>query len=194
MYFIKVHFLHIQKQYKNNRITEEIRDEDRTKGGIELILQQVFQIIYGWQDRLMVRIDKWSARKEALITPAFESIEPAKCYEECIRNNCTSYFWITWFRYRIISADAVFVLNQVELYLYLNLFLMNGILIISIEYRRSFCPIGTLLRKISNVQHNGKWHDNLFSTNSQFSAVPVLNFIKSIMLLPSQALEQQMIY
>ena len=38
--FYQVQFLHLQKQYENNRITEEIQEEDLRKGRVELTLQQ----------------------------------------------------------------------------------------------------------------------------------------------------------
>ena len=42
-----------------NRLTEEITEEDRRGDPAALWLQRIFLLIYGWQDRLIARIDRW---------------------------------------------------------------------------------------------------------------------------------------
>jgi phosphatidylglycerophosphate synthase len=60
--FYQTSFLHLGGMYTGNRITEEVREEDRTSDRRTLRLQQLFQLLYGWQDRLMTRLDAWSGR------------------------------------------------------------------------------------------------------------------------------------
>ena len=55
--FYQASFLHLEDRYKLNRIIEEITDEDRRGDRLALRLQQIFILIYAWQDRLMYRID-----------------------------------------------------------------------------------------------------------------------------------------
>jgi hypothetical protein len=135
--FYQVQFLHLQKQYENNRITEELQEEDLKKSAFEITLQQIFQIIYGWQDRLMARIDGWSTRKpfqRSLTTEQSELSEGYKAwYSDTLALRISGFlgFGTEFFLLMLCS-----VFNQLELYLYLNLFLMNGILIICIIYRR----------------------------------------------------------
>jgi phosphatidylglycerophosphate synthase len=60
--FYQTSFLHLQQAYALNRVSEEIREEDLGQDRTTRILQRIFQAMYGWQDRLMARIDRWSAR------------------------------------------------------------------------------------------------------------------------------------
>jgi hypothetical protein len=132
--FYQVHFLHLQKQYENNRITEEVQKEDLNQGGFELALQRIFQIIYGWQDRLIARIDGWSARGTFQRSPATEQIETSEVWYSDILALRISGFLGFGTELFLLMLCSIF--NHLELYLYLNLFLMNGILIICILYRR----------------------------------------------------------
>ena len=135
--FYQVQFLHIQKQYENNRITEDIQEEDLNKGEFELTLQRIFQIIYGWQDRLIARIDGWSAKETFRRVPASEQRELSEgCktwYSDIVALRISGFLG---FGTELFLLMVCSVFNQLELYLYLNLFFMNGILIICIMYRR----------------------------------------------------------
>jgi phosphatidylglycerophosphate synthase len=125
--YYQTSFLHLQQQYTTNRITEEIRAEDMQTVGHVLLLQRVFQLLYGWQDRLMVKIDGW-------------------CRKGGIQDNNAT----RWFADRIglrLSGllglgTELFVLmvcsvtDQLTVYLYCNIGLMNGIWLASIWYRR----------------------------------------------------------
>jgi phosphatidylglycerophosphate synthase len=59
--FYHTSFLHGEEAYGTNRTTEEIRPEDLTGDPAALRLQRIFLLLYGWQDALMVRIDRWCA-------------------------------------------------------------------------------------------------------------------------------------
>jgi len=135
--FYQVHFLHLQKQYENNRITEELQEEDLNRDGFEITLQRIFQIIYGWQDRLMARIDGWSARKTFQKSPATEQREYTEShkawYSDPLALRISGFLG---FGTELFLLMLCSVFNHLELYLYLNLFLMNGIMIICIMYRR----------------------------------------------------------
>jgi phosphatidylglycerophosphate synthase len=62
--FYHTSYLHIAGTYGTNRTTEEIRGEDLGGDPVALRLQRVFQFLYGWQDALMARIDRWCAGGE----------------------------------------------------------------------------------------------------------------------------------
>lgn len=135
--FYQVQFLHLQKQYENNRITEELQEEDLNKGRFELTLQRIFQIIYGWQDRLMARIDGWSARKPFRKSSMTEQREPLEEYNVWYSDTLALRIsGLLGFGTELFLLMLCSIFNQLVLYLYLNLFLMNGILIICIMYRR----------------------------------------------------------
>jgi CDP-alcohol phosphatidyltransferase len=143
--FYQVNFLHLQKKFANNRTSEEIRKEDLKKGGVELILQRIFQCIYGWQDRLIERVDRWSygggfqrSHNNKQRDPS-ESSSPEPCqkgkewYSDIISLRISGLlgFGTEFFLLMLCSVS-----DRLELYLYLNIFLMNGILLLCILYRR----------------------------------------------------------
>jgi hypothetical protein len=125
--FYQTSFLHLEEKYQTNRITEEITKDDLDSDRLTVALQRTFQIIYGWQDRMMLRIDNW-----------------------CRCNRSDREFLVRW--YSDVTAlrlsgllgmgTELFVLmicslfNALQTYLFLNVIFMNSILIVSIFYRR----------------------------------------------------------
>ena len=143
--FYQVNFLHLQKQYENNRISEEFSEEDLKKGGFERVLQQIFQCIYGWQDRLIIRVDRWSYGGNFQWLQGIEPKDPSKgfshepsqrhqvWYSDIISLRISGFLG---FGTELFLLMLCSVSNRIELYLYLNIFLMNGILILCLLYRR----------------------------------------------------------
>lgn len=127
--FYQVNFLHLQDQYINNRLSEEVQKEDIKRGGLELALQRIFQIIYGWQDRLMKQLDAWS--RSGRTDQNFLS----KWYSDIKGLRISG---LLGFGTELSLLMLCSIINELELYLYLNLFLMNGILILCVLYRRIF--------------------------------------------------------
>ena len=155
--FYQVNFLHLQKQFANNRISEEIREEDLKQGGFELVLQRIFQCIYGWQDRLIERVDRWSYggnfRRKHEIEPRVpsegSSREPCqRCQEWYSDISSLRISGLLGFGTELFLLMLCSVFNLLELYLYLNIFLMNGILILCLFYRRF-----VLLRDLQAVKY-----------------------------------------
>ena len=135
--FYQVQFLHLQKQYKNNRITEEVRIEDLATGGIELKLQYIFQIIYGWQDRLIAWIDLWNVNRQVQNSSEPEQRGLLESYKAWYSDTLALRIsGLLGFGTELFLLTLCSIFNHLELYLYLNIFLMNGILIICILYRR----------------------------------------------------------
>lgn len=126
--FYQASFLHLEKKYENNRVIEEIRDEDTKGDAVVLRLQKIFQLIYGWQDRLVLAIDNWcrdGRDDEQFLTRWYSDVRG-------LRISGLLGFGTELFLLMICS-----VLNRLELYLYLNLFLMNGIWVVGIGYRKN---------------------------------------------------------
>jgi len=135
--FYQVHFLHLQKQYENNRTTEEVQNKDLMKGGIELVLQRIFQFMYGWQDRLMARIDEWSAKNHFRRPLMAEQRESSAGHHDWYSDTLgLRVSGLLGFGTELFLLMLCSVFNRLELYLYLNVFLMNGIFLMSIAYRR----------------------------------------------------------
>jgi len=58
--FYQTSYLHLKGSYTINRITEDVTPEDKTEDRLTQVLQRTFLYLYGWQDRLMFRLDEWS--------------------------------------------------------------------------------------------------------------------------------------
>jgi len=147
--FYQVKYLHLQEQYMINRLSEEILQEDLNKDGFELFLQRFFLCIYGWQDRLIEKVDRWSSGVDFCKFCEYRRIDPAvdlsyRWYSDCISLRISG---LIGFGTELFLLMLCSVLNRLELYLCLNILLMNGILILCILYRRFI-----LLRKMPIVK------------------------------------------
>jgi len=125
--FYQVSYFHLEEQYILNRVTEEVTEKDREGDHIALGLQKIFILLYGWQDRFMVRIDTWckSGRFDARLAPTWYADRFG------LRLSGLLGFGTEFTLLAIFSW-----MNELLLYLILNLFAMNGIWLISILYRR----------------------------------------------------------
>jgi phosphatidylglycerophosphate synthase len=118
-------FLHLQKMYFTNRITEEIRESDQQADRATLSLQKLFQRLYGWQDRLMVRIDRWCRGERDVEQKGWYADKRGLLLSGGLGLG-TELFLLTIFS----------VARQLELYLYCNVIGMNGLWLASILYRK----------------------------------------------------------
>jgi phosphatidylglycerophosphate synthase len=126
--FYQTSFLHLEDKYTLNRITEELQEEDRTADALTRRLQVLFLLFYGWQDRLMVRLDRW-CRGEMKVS---ESSDRAWYGDRCgLRLSGVLGLGTELLLLTICSAG-----NHIETYLYLNLILMNAVCCATILYRR----------------------------------------------------------
>jgi phosphatidylglycerophosphate synthase len=126
--YYQTSYLHIHNAYEMNRLREDIHPEDLRQDQKTLRLQRVFLLLYGWQDRLMERLDMWCRG---------ELSHDESCNE-------------AWYGDRIglkISGllglgTELFVLmlfsitNNLGWYFYFNLVAMNGVLGFSLWYRK----------------------------------------------------------
>jgi len=126
--FYQVSFLHLEDRYKLNRITEEITDEDRRGDPVALRLQKIFLVIYGWQDRLIYRIDQWCTGER------FDERLAGLWYSDRLGLRISG---LLGFGTELAVLTICSFLNKLYLYLMLNVFLMNSILLVSVLYRRA---------------------------------------------------------
>jgi len=125
--FYQASFLHREDRYTLNRLIERVTEDDRRGDPVALRLQVIFNLIYTWQDVAMLRIDRW-------------------CRKDCMKED----FLESWYTDRtalrisgLLGFGTEFALltvcsvsNNLNLYLWLNLLLMNGIWLAGICYRR----------------------------------------------------------
>jgi phosphatidylglycerophosphate synthase len=131
--FYHVSFLHLGERYQTNRLIEEIRDEDRRGDKLTLRLQQVFLLIYLWQDRLMFTIDGWSKSAARSLSNEKRHAFEKPWYSDRIGLRLSGFLG---FGTELALLTVCSLLNELSLYLWLNLLLMNSIWLISILYRR----------------------------------------------------------
>ncbi|MCX6134766.1 MAG: CDP-alcohol phosphatidyltransferase family protein [Ignavibacteriales bacterium] len=130
-------YLHLEDKYQVNRITEEITSEDRTADALTVTLQRIFQVIYGWQDRLMLRIDRWCSGGDQ--GPDFA----VRWYSDVPALRLSGLIGIGTELFLLMLCS---VFNALQLYLLLNVFLMNSIMFVSIFYRRLYLRPTILLK------------------------------------------------
>jgi hypothetical protein len=131
--FYHVSYLHLEDLYRTNRLIEEVREEDRRGDPVALRLQQIFLLIYSWQDKLMFRIDKWSKILLAGSTLGDRQELDRLWYSDRIGLRLSGFLG---FGTELALLTVCSVFNDLKLYLWLNLLLMNSIWILTILYRR----------------------------------------------------------
>jgi phosphatidylglycerophosphate synthase len=125
--FYQVSFLHQENRYKLNRISEEITEEDRRGDPVALRLQRAFVVIYGWQDLLMSRIDQWCKGER------FDETHSELWYSDRFGLRLSGLIGFGT-EYIILAACSWW--NSLDSYLLINVFLLNGIWLSSVFYRR----------------------------------------------------------
>jgi phosphatidylglycerophosphate synthase len=153
--FYQVNYLHLQKQYMNNRLYEEILEEDKAKCRFELILQHIFLWFYGWQDRLMGIIDRWSSGCNLQKSCENKSVDcPENLSHRWYSDHISLHIsGLLGFGTELFLLTLCSILNRLELYLYLNIFFMNGILMLCILYRRFVLLRGLLAVKSQHKEN-----------------------------------------
>jgi hypothetical protein len=131
--FYHVSYLHLDDLYQTNRLIEELRQEDRSGDRVVLRLQQIFLLIYSWQDRLMFRLDEWSKILLTGSTNADRRGLDRLWYSDRIGLRLSGFLGLGT-ELALLTVCSLF--NNLELYLWLNLLLMNSIWILTVLYRK----------------------------------------------------------
>lgn len=125
--FSLVSYLHLEGKYEKNRIIEEITEEGRQGDAVTLRLQRLFVAIYGWQDRLMLRVDDWCRGRR--LREEFRR----RWYGDFISLRLSG---LLGFGTELFVLTVFSLFNDLEMYLFVNMIVMNGIMAASIAYRR----------------------------------------------------------
>ena len=125
--FYQTSFLHLEGRYVSNRVNEDITQDDLHGEPLALFLQRIFLFIYGWQDRLMLRLDTWCRGKRS------EREFLSGWYSDPVALRLSGLIGIGTELFLLMVCS---LFNELHLYLVLNVLLMNGILFFSILYRR----------------------------------------------------------
>jgi len=125
--YYQASFLHLENRYTLNRITEKITEEDRRGDPVAFRLQQIFVLIYNWQDTLMVCIDRWCMGRN------FDERHLPVWYGDRFG---LRFSGLLGFGTELTLLAVCSWLDALSLYLWLNVVLMNGILLGNICYRK----------------------------------------------------------
>ena len=128
--FYEVAFIKQTGKETINRLIERVTDEDlETEDKLTVFLQRIFQLIYGWQDYLMFSIDKFYVSKLEQNNSADEIKNI--WYKDKSFISVSSLLCIGTHMFLI----AVFaVIGSFEFYLYVNLIVLNLLLIFCVLY------------------------------------------------------------
>jgi phosphatidylglycerophosphate synthase len=131
--FYHVSYLHAHDQYQTNRLIEDIRDEDRRGDPVALRLQQVFGLIYSWQDPLMMRVDEWSKsgrrRSDGVKRQEFDQL----WYSDQAGLRISGFLGLGT---ELAILTVCSFLDNLTLYLWINILVMNGLWLAAVLYRR----------------------------------------------------------
>jgi hypothetical protein len=126
--FYQTSFLHLDDKYTLNRITEEVQEGDRAADALTRRLQALFLLFYGWQDRWMVRLDRWCRREMAVAERSDRA-----WYGNRVGLRLSGLLGLGT---ELLLLTLCSVGNQLEVYLFLNVFFMNAVCCATILYRR----------------------------------------------------------
>jgi phosphatidylglycerophosphate synthase len=126
--FYQTAFLHLKDTYALNRLTEEVTEEDLRGDPLALTLQRIFGVLYGWQDRVMFRVDNWSRGGGETSAEQREAwhADPVALRLSGLLGMGTELFLLT-----LCSLAGL-----LEVYLWLNLVVMNSVWGMAVVYRR----------------------------------------------------------
>lgn len=124
--FYQTAYLRLEGMYEKNRLTEEILEEDKRVGAWTLRLQYIYQFVYGWQDRLMKRIDQWCRG-------AVETTDDRLWYGDRLGLKISGMIGLGT---ELFVLTLFSLLNRLEAYLIVNVCLMNTVWLSSVLYRR----------------------------------------------------------
>lgn len=127
--FYHVSFLHREDRYKLNRISEELTPEDLAGDRVALRLQKVFVLIYGWQDRLMYRLDAWCKGRN------FDDATATVWYSDKLALRLSG---LMGFGTELFILGICSWLNELRLYLLINVVALNGVWLANVAYRKFY--------------------------------------------------------
>jgi len=131
--FYQTSYLHRKREYEINRVTEELREEDYRQDPATLRLQRIFYFLYGWQDRLMNRIDSWCLKGAK---GSNESVI-AGWYQDTAGLLLSGFLG---FGTEFVLLTGCLLLNNIRLYLFFTIIVLNGVWLSAILYRKIFLP------------------------------------------------------
>jgi len=126
--FYQTSFLHLQNAYQVNRVVEEVEREDSLADSHTRLLQRLYLVLYGWQDRLMVRIDKWSQK-------GLSNLRPESWYGNRIALRLSGFLGLGTELFILMVFSLI---RELDWYLAVNVVGLNAAWAMCIVYRKVF--------------------------------------------------------
>jgi len=136
--FYQASFLHLRSAYAGNRTSEELIAEDQTEDPLTAALHRTFLLLYGWQDRLMARLDSFALGR-APLTPAGAKL----WYGDATGVRLSGFLGLGT---ELFLLTACSVAGALDAYLVINIGGMNLLWGCCVAYRR-----GPLRRRIARA-------------------------------------------
>jgi len=128
--YYEVAYIHYSGKGTINRLRESITEEDKQNNDrFTLLLQQVFQLIYGWQDWIVMKIDKWQFNKLKQKFPE-DKLQGLWYYHKVFLTTASTLCIGT----HMVLIALFAVIGNFQIYLFINLVVMNLILAVLIPF------------------------------------------------------------
>jgi CDP-alcohol phosphatidyltransferase len=127
--YYQTSFLHTEDQYSTNRVSEEIAQGDSNEDFVTGALHRLFLLLYGWQDRLMQRIDLWCYRNGGLM----KRVSDTDWYRNAIALRIGGFIG---YGTEFVVLTLCFIAGSLEAYLFCTLVIFNLIWGGAVLYRR----------------------------------------------------------
>ncbi len=127
--YYQVSFIKLSGKETVNRLIESVTEEDRrSQDKVTLLLQKIFQSIYGWQDKLFAALDNFLYKKVEMVNAGKDNLTLNRLWyaDKKFLTMASSLSIGTHIFLICISAAA----GRFEYYLFVNLILMNLLLIL----------------------------------------------------------------
>jgi len=127
--YYQVSFIKFSGKETVNRLIETVTEEDKnTQDTLTLLLQRIFIIIYGWQDKLFAAIDNYLYKKLEMLNPKIGNQQlNSLWYADKKFLTMASFLSIGT---HIFLTCICSIIGRFEYYLFMNLLLMNLLLIL----------------------------------------------------------------
>jgi hypothetical protein len=133
--YYHVRYLHLEENYSLNRSDETITSTDRAADPTDLLMQKMYLLVYGWQDRLMAGIDRWCLRTSGERLRSSSDRHMSEWYGNPAALRLSGLIGLGT---ELALFACCAIAGSLRLYLWLNVIMMNGLMILSIVYRKYF--------------------------------------------------------
>jgi phosphatidylglycerophosphate synthase len=134
-YFVyyQASYLRLEDRIKVNRLIETVTEEDRRGDELSLRLQQIFIVIYNWQDWLVHYIDGFCRSRIDQLSEDKKRQILREWYSDRLALRLTSFLGLGT---ELTILIAMSLANELHLYLIVNAVVLNGYMLTVVSFRK----------------------------------------------------------